>query len=69
MASFRHLSQNQSKEFYQKQIHSILQSAAGRDGWIGWSDMKYVVNTTEPFLKNAEKYLATRDRILSPPHV
>ena len=57
LASFGHLSQNQSKEFYQKQIHSILLTAAGRDGWIGWSDMKYVVNTTEPFLENAEKYL------------
>ena len=57
LASFGHLSQDQSKEFYQKQIHSILQTAAGRDGWIGWSDMKYVVNTTEPFLENAEKYL------------
>ncbi len=58
LASFAHLSQNQSKEFYQKQIHSILQTAAGRDGWIGWNDMKYVVNTTGPFLENAEKYLA-----------
>jgi hypothetical protein len=57
LASFGHLSQDQSKEFYQKQIHSILQTAAGRDGWIGWSDMKYVVNTTEPFLENAKKYL------------
>jgi len=61
LASFGHLSQNQSKEFYQKQVHSILQSAAGRDGWIGWSDMKYVVNTTEPFLENAEKYLANNN--------
>ncbi len=61
LASFGHLSQNQSKEFYQKQIHSILQSAAGRDGWIGWTDMKYVVNTTEPFLENAEKYLANNN--------
>jgi len=61
LASFGHLSENQSKEFYQKQIHSILQSAAGRDGWIGWSDMKYVVNTTEPFLENAEKYLANNN--------
>jgi hypothetical protein len=57
LASFGHLSQNQSKEFYQKQIHSILQTAAGRDGWIGWSDMKYVVNTTQPFLNNAQQYL------------
>ena len=61
LASFGHLSQNQSKEFYQKQIHSILQTAAGRDGWIGWSDMKYVANTTEPFLENAEKYLANNN--------
>jgi hypothetical protein len=61
LASFGHLSQNQSKEFYQKQIHSILQSAAGRDGWIGWSDMKYVVNTTKPFLENAKKYLANNN--------
>lgn len=58
LASFGHLSQNQSKEFYQKQIRSILQSAAGRDGWIGWLDMKYVVNTTQPFIENAKKYLA-----------
>lgn len=61
LASFGHLSQNQTKEFYQKQIHSILQSAAGRDGWIGWQDMKYVVNTTEPFLENAKKYLANNN--------
>ena len=61
LASFGHLGQNQSKEFYQKQIHSILETAAGRDGWIGWSDMKYVVNTTQPFLENADKYLANND--------
>lgn len=61
LASFGHLNQNQSKEFYQKQIHSILQSAAGRNGWIGWSDMKYVVNTTEPFLENAKKYLTNNN--------
>ncbi|MBJ7880023.1 SWIM zinc finger family protein [Gelidibacter salicanalis] len=61
LASFGHLSQNQSKEFYQKQIHSILQTAAGRDGWIDWSDMKYVVNTTEPFIENAEKYLTNNN--------
>ena len=61
LASFGHLSQDQSKEFYQKQIHSILQTASGRDGWIGWSDMKYVANTTEPFLENAEKYLTNNN--------
>lgn len=61
LASFGHLSHNQSKEFYQKQIHSILQTAAGSDGWIGWSDMKYVVTTTKPFLENAAKYLANQN--------
>ncbi|TVZ26470.1 SWIM zinc finger protein [Gillisia sp. Hel_I_86] len=61
LASFGHLSQNQSKEFYQKQIHSILQTAAGREGWIGWTDMKYVVNTTTPFIENAEKYLVNNN--------
>jgi uncharacterized Zn finger protein len=61
LASFGHLSQNQSKDFYQKQIHSILQTAAGRDGYIGWSDMKYVVNTTQSFLDNAEQYLQKKN--------
>lgn len=61
LASFGHLSENQSKAFYQKQIKSILNAAAGRDGWIGWNDIKYVVNTTEPFLENAEKYLANNN--------
>lgn len=57
LASFGHLSQNQSKESYQKQIHSILDSAAGRDGWIYLSEMNYVVNTIAPFLENAKKDL------------
>ena len=61
LASFGHLGQSQSKEFYKKQIHSILQTAAGRDGWIRRSDMNYVVNTTDPFLENAEKYLANNN--------
>ena len=38
-----------------------MQTAAGRDGWIGWSDMKYVVNTTQPFLGNADKYLVSNN--------
>jgi hypothetical protein len=50
------LNQNQSKALYQKQIHTILKTAAGKNGWIAWSDMKYLVNKIEPFLENAEKY-------------
>jgi len=56
LASFGHLTKNVSKEFYQKQIRSILNTAAERDGYIGWSSMKYVVKTTEVFLNNAENY-------------
>ena len=59
IASFGHLIENQSKGFYQKQIHSILQSAAGRDGWIGMSDMRYVFNTTQVFVENATNFLAS----------
>lgn len=61
LASFGHLNQSQSKEFYQNQIHSILQTAAGRGGWIGWSDMKYVMHATLPFLENAEQYLQKKN--------
>jgi len=56
LASFGHLSENQSKEFFQKQINSILRAATGRDGWIGWNELKYVSNALQPFVNNAEKY-------------
>lgn len=61
LAFFGHLSQDQTKAFYQKQIHAILKTAAGRDGWIGWSDMKYVVTAIEPFLENADKHFASNN--------
>jgi polyhydroxyalkanoate synthesis regulator phasin len=56
LVSFGHLSQDQSKRFYQKQIHSILQAAKNRDGWIGRSDMIYVMNTAMPFLQMANQF-------------
>ena len=57
LASFGHLSEDQTKSCYQKQIKSILKTAAGRDGFIYWSDMKYMVQSIDPFLNNAEKYI------------
>lgn len=57
LATFGHLSQDISKAFYQKQIQATLRAAKGRDSWISWSNMRYVVNTTEPLLATAEKYL------------
>ena len=56
LASFGHLSENQSKEFFQKQINSVLKAATGRDGWIGWNETKYVYDALQPFVTNAEKY-------------
>jgi uncharacterized Fe-S cluster-containing MiaB family protein len=61
LALFGHLNLNQSKEFYQKQIRSILRRAAGQKGWIGWSDMYNVVAETQPFLENAEQYLQRKN--------
>lgn len=56
LVSFGHLSQGPSKRFYQKQIHSILQAAKNRDGWIGRSDMIYVMNIAMPFLQMANQF-------------
>lgn len=61
LAYFGHLNQKQSKAFFQKQIHSILKTAAGRDGWIGWQDMKYVVSSMQVFLDNSEKFVSNRN--------
>src|SRR5699024_9030247 len=38
-----------------------LQTAAGKNGWIDWSDMKYVMNTTQPFLEMAEQALQNKN--------
>jgi len=61
LANFGYLRTDQSQEFYQKQIHSILQTAAGNYGWIDWSGMINVVTASQPFLDHAEKYLANNN--------
>ena len=61
LSSFGHLAENQSKEFFQKQINSILRAATGRDGWIGWNEMKYLCDALQPFVENAEKYLEDKN--------
>jgi len=54
MTEFGHLIEDQSKATYQQQIRGILKAAAGRDGFIYWSQMKYVVNQIQPMIVNAE---------------
>ena len=61
LASFGHLSQGQSKGVYQKQIRAILRSAAGREGFVSWTGMRHIVNSSQVFLENAEQYLAKKD--------
>lgn len=60
LATFSHYNDAHSKEFYQNQIHSILSLAAGRDGFISWSDMSYVVAGINPFLGHMAKYLENK---------
>lgn len=57
LSAFSHLHQGQSKDFYKNQIHSALQAAKGRNGYISWSETKYIHSTIMPFLENAEESL------------
>ncbi len=57
LARFAHLIESQSKEFYQKQIKSILNSATDRHGFIGWHEMKYLEQGIDPIITIAEKQL------------
>ncbi|WP_281990932.1 SWIM zinc finger family protein [Aquimarina aggregata] len=57
LSAFSYLHQGQSKDFYKKQIHNALQAAKGRDGYISWSETKYIHSTITPFLENAEESL------------
>lgn len=56
IASFGHLSQEQSKGFYQKQIHAVVRSVKNRKGLGAWSGAKDIALETEAFLGNAELY-------------
>ena len=55
LASFGHINGTECKEFYQNQIHSSLQTAKGRDGWISWHEMKFLNKTMQPVLENLAK--------------
>lgn len=55
ITEFGHLMEDQSKTTYQKQIRSILKAAAGRDGFIFRSEMRYVVNQIQPMIVKAQK--------------
>ncbi len=61
LSSFAHLNESQSKEFYQKQIKSVLNSATDRHGFIGWHEMKYLEQGIDPIIAIAEKQLESKN--------
>lgn len=63
LSSFAHLNESQSKEFYQKQIKSIVNSATDRHGFIGWHEMKYLEQGIDPIITIAEKQLESKNYI------
>ena len=63
LSSFAHLNKSQSKEFYQKQIKSVVNSATDRHGFIGWHEMKYLELGIDPIITIAEKQLESKNYI------
>ncbi len=63
LSSFAHLNESQSKEFYQKQIKSVVNSATDRHGFIGWHEMKYLEQGIDPIITIADKQLESKNYI------
>lgn len=63
LSSFAHLNEEQSKEFYQKQIKAIVNAATDRHGFIGWHEMKYLEQGIVPIITVAERYLENKNCI------
>nr|NQU94465.1 SWIM zinc finger family protein [Bacteroidota bacterium] len=63
LSSFAHLNESQSKEFYQKQIKSIVNSAIDRHGFIGWHEMKYLEQGIDPIITIAGKQFESKNYI------
>ncbi|MEH6656868.1 SWIM zinc finger family protein [Leeuwenhoekiella marinoflava] len=61
LSNFAHLNESQSKEFYQKQIKSVVNSATDRHGFIGWHEMKYLEQGIYPIVAIAEKQLESNN--------
>ncbi len=56
LSNFAHLNESQSREFYQKQIQSVVNSATDRHGFIGWHEMTYLEQGIAPIILIAEKH-------------
>nr|NQU91928.1 hypothetical protein [Bacteroidota bacterium] len=56
-----HLNESQSKEFYQKQIKAVINSATDRHGFIGWHEMNYLEQGIDPIITIAEKQFESKN--------
>lgn len=56
LSTFSHHGSNLSKEFYQKQISSIVAAASNRDGFIGWHEMSNFEDAIYPIVTSADKH-------------
>ena len=63
LSSFAHLNESQSKEFYQQQIKSIVNSATDRHGFIGWHEMDYLEQGIDPIITIAGKQFESKNYI------
>ena len=63
LSSFAHLNESQSKEFYQKQIKSVVNSTTDRHGFIGWNEMRYLEKGISPIITIAEKQFESKNYI------
>jgi len=63
LSNFAYLNESQSKEFYQKQIQAVVNSATDRHGFIGWHEMKYLEQGIDPIITIAEKQLESNNYI------
>jgi hypothetical protein len=61
LSGFAHLNESQSKEFYKKQIKSIVNLATDRHGFIGWHEMKYLEQGIDPIITIAEKQFESKN--------
>lgn len=60
-SSFADLNESQSKEFFQKQIQSVVNSATDRHGFIGWHEMKYLEQGIDPIISIAETHFENKN--------
>ena len=61
LSSFAQHNSDESKEFYVKQVKSILKTASDRHGFIDWSASRIVGNAVDNLLESAQKQINNRN--------